>query len=205
MKIKPLGLVGLLIGILSITSGFTFRKMSEPTQVKGECGEFECDELFAELRSRWTEQVRQYEAECTDNKQIGLTLWSRNNWQQISVACWGDKEADGSRTGEFLGILPYPGEEEKFGNNWRCYEEECEILETLKNTYPEEIREDEVQCGFKGGDLQLIDSETEGMVDVQCVFSVGVIVVDTDNDGVIDGEMTRGTFIDNILGSFPVP
>jgi hypothetical protein len=37
------------------------------------------------------------------------------------------------------------------------FEAECErFVETLTNTNPEEIREDEFPCGLKTGDLQLI-------------------------------------------------
>lgn len=51
----------------------------------------------------------------------------------------------------------------------------------------------------------LLVSETEQNIYIQCVFSAGAIfLLDIDDDGVSDGENSRGTFVDNILASFPL-
>lgn len=196
------------IAIAAGCLGLSFRAGGEATAIVGNCAEFDCLELLNELQESWTEAIASAKSQCSENQFIGMNLWEQNDSRRVSLACWnGERDNNaGYREGVSLGLFPVPGEEDNFGSSWGCGDRICEEqVTTLQETYPEEMRNHEIQCGLVRGDLYLLVSEAEQQVDIQCVFSAGVIFVDIDDDGVSDGENSRGTFVDNILGSFPLP
>lgn len=206
MKIKHFSLMGLLIVTILAIGGNFSRAIGGSNNVTGHCAELECDELIDELRSIWPEKITQYESECQGKNILGLDVWDSGEGRRVSFACWGEKESNGSRSGDALGMLPFPGEEETFASPWSCYDESCkELVTTLKESYPEETSEYETECAMKAGDLQLLVLDEQEQVDIQCVFSAGVVLLDRDGDGISEGENNNGTFVDVILGSFPLP
>ncbi len=208
MNLKTQGsllIFGIAIALACV--GLPLRATGEATAIVGNCAEFECPELLDELEESFPEAIAEAKSQCSENQFIGMNLWE-NDSRRVSLFCWnGERDNNaGYREGISLGLFPVPGEEDSFGSSWGCFDARCEEqVNTLQETYPEEMRNHELQCGFVGGYLYLLVSETEQKVDIQCVFSAGVILVDIDDDGVSDGENSRGTFVDNILGSFPLP
>ncbi|MGL5195829.1 MAG: hypothetical protein ACRC8Y_19770 [Chroococcales cyanobacterium] len=196
------------IAIASACVGLPLCATGEATAIVGNCAEFDCLELLNELEESFPEAIAEAKSQCSENQFIGMNLWEQNDSRRVSLFCWnGERDNNaGYREGISLGLFPVPGEEDSFGSSWGCFDALCEEqVNALQETYPEEMRNHEIQCGLVGGYLYLLVSETEQKVDIQCVFSAGVIFVDIDEDGVSDGENSRGTFVDNILGSFPLP
>ncbi len=188
--------------------GLPWRATGEATAIVGNCAEFDCVELLNELQEIFPEAIASGKSECSQNQFIGMNLWEQDDSRGVSLFCWNEERDNnaGYRQGVSLGVFPVPGEEESFGSSWRCGDRLCEEqLSALQSTYPEEMRNHELQCGLLGGDLSLLVSKAEQKVDIQCVFSAGAILVDIDEDGVSDGENSQGTFLDYILGSFPLP
>ncbi|MCT7995164.1 hypothetical protein [Laspinema olomoucense] len=209
MNLKTQGLLSVFgMAIASACVGLPLGARGEVTAIVGNCGEFDCPELLNELQESFPEAIASAKSQCSENQFIGMNLWEQNDSRRVSLACWNAERDNtaGYREGVSLGLFPVPGEEDSFGSSWGCGDRLCEEqVNALQETYPEEMRNHELQCGIRGGDLYLSVSEGEQKVDIQCVFSAGAILVDMDDDGVSDGENSRGTFVDNILGSFPLP
>ncbi|MCT7957595.1 hypothetical protein [Laspinema palackyanum] len=210
MNIKTKGSFVILgMAIAAGCIGLSFRAMGETTAIVGNCAEFDCPELLNQLEESFPEEITQATSQCSEPQFIGMDVWEQNDSRRVSLNCWNaERDNDGEyREGVPLGQFPLPGEEESFGSSWGCYNNPLceERVSALQETYPEETRNHEIQCGRFGGELQLVVSEARQTVDIQCVFSAGVTLVDTDDDGVSDGENGNGTLVDNILGSFPLP
>ncbi|AFY82106.1 hypothetical protein [Oscillatoria acuminata] len=209
MNLKTPG--SLLIFGMAIAAGclgLPWRATGEATAIVGNCAEFDCSELLNELQESFPEAIAEAKSQCSEPQFIGMNLWEQNESRRVSLFCWNGERDNtaGYREGVSLGLFPVPGEEDSFGSSWGCFDSRCEEqVNALQETYPEEMRNHEIQCGLVGGDLNLLVSESEQKIDIQCVFSAGVIFVDIDDDGVSDGENSRGTFVDNILGAFPLP
>ena len=53
------------------------------------------------------------------------------------------------------------------------------------------------KCATHGGDINILVSEDgKETVSLQCYFQAGVILFDSNRDGVSDGEYTRGASVD---------
>ncbi|WP_254564620.1 hypothetical protein [Oscillatoria sp. HE19RPO] len=146
------------IAIAAGCLGLPWRATGEATAIVGNCGEFDCSELLNELQESFPEAIAEAKSQCSEPQFIGMNLWEQNNSRRVNVACW-DAERDNTadyREGFFLGLFPFPGEEESFGSSWRCGDRLCEEqLSALQSTYPEEMRNHEIQCGLLAGDLNL--------------------------------------------------
>jgi|GEM_PF-1910539 len=202
MKLKC---YSLLIAVVGATSSLLFSLPAwSKTVLLGNCGEQTCEEVLAQLRVRSPEKIKQYEAEC-QGKSLGLSVFSNSGEsKRVNFACWEEKDADGSRSGYSLGVLPFPGEEGAFASEWKCSEPECkQVLSQLQARYSAQLKQYEWECATKSGDLYLnISQQTPKKVEIECGF-FAYNLFDTDGDGVADGD--RGTTVGSTLGTFPYP
>ncbi|MBD1940238.1 hypothetical protein [Microcoleus sp. FACHB-68] len=207
MKIKAFNILGLLTAATWAASGFAFSlPVSAQPAILGNCGEQSCENLLEQLRKQWPEQISKYEANCQDNNTLGLQVFANEGEaRKVMVACWGEKQPDGSRSGDSLAVLPFPGEEATFGSSWSCSEGECEdILGKLRDQSPDKIKEYETKCAMESGTLNLLISQEAGnkKVEVQCYF-FSAYLIDDNGDGVADGDQQTG--VDIILDTFSWP
>lgn len=201
MKINRLHCQSLLIAAIC-SIAFSHPVTGQP-KILGDCGEQTCESLLEQLRTQWSDKITKHEANCKDNNTLGLQVFANEGEQRkVMVACWGEKDQSGSRSGDLLSILPFPGEEDTFGSSWSCSEGECEdILGKLRDRSPDQVKDYEVKCGMEAGTLTLLISP-EGAnkkVDVQCYFFASYLI-DDNGDGVADGD--QQTSADIILDSF---
>ncbi|MFN7661757.1 MAG: hypothetical protein ACK5P3_27215, partial [Dolichospermum sp.] len=103
--------------------------------------------------------------------------------------------------GSSLGALPIPGNESKFltplPNN-------TPYTKYLQQKYGTEIKKAQFQCATNSGNFNLLISEDQKSIQLQCYYQAGEILVDSNNDWKSDGEVTRGAGVDEILGTFPI-
>ncbi|MFM8005717.1 MAG: hypothetical protein ACKO86_12420, partial [Dolichospermum sp.] len=60
------------------------------------------------------------------------------------------------------------------------------------------------QCATNSGNFNLLISEDQKSLQLQCYYQAGEILVDSNNDWKSNGEVTRGAGVDEILGTFPI-
>ena len=98
--------------------------------MRGTCGKLTCEELLTQLRNTWSDKMIKYEASCQGNKTLGFNVYGQNNTQKVSLICWGQPKEDGKTYGNWLGILPFPGNEENFASQWNCLDsQECKDMQ----------------------------------------------------------------------------
>jgi hypothetical protein len=192
----------LVAAIVTAYSGIFSQPVMGETALLENCGDQSCQVILAQLRVRSPEKVRQYETECQKNS-LGLSVFANEGEsKKVLFACWEDKEADGSRSGYSLGILPFPGEEGTFGSEWKCSEPECQqVLAQLQKRYAVQLKQYQWECATHSGDLYLnISQQSPKKVEIECGF-FAYNLWDTNGDGVADSD--RGTTVGMTLGSFP--
>ena len=207
---KPTNLIFLsLLSAITCTGCIWF--VSQPTtgerEVKGNCGNLDCEELLAQLRSNWQSQMINYENDC-QGKVLGVNTYESEGSQKVSFVCWEEPTEDGNIEGEWLGILPFPGSEDAFASKWSCDEtlSDCETtLTQLREANPEEIAEYEVDCAIRDGDLKLLASAGKNSLQVQCSFFAPSVQIDDNADGISDGAGSKPTGVDVILGDLKLP
>ena len=174
------------------------------TNMKGNCGELTCEELLAQLRSNWQKEVIKYESKCQEKHTLGLNVFEQDGIEKVSLICWNEPDETGTVYGDWLGVFPFPGNEENFASPWKCDgSPECdEILSKLPENNPEIARKYEIECAIKQGELVLLIPETEETkeAEVQCQFFVPSTQIDDNGDGISDGEMAKPTGVNIILG-----
>lgn len=203
MKLKIMA-IATILG----TCGCT--RISQPTQpttqppipIIGDCTPHACEEVLNQARSRFPDTVNKYAADCQGNQILGLSVFDRpGEGKRIGFACWSAKGTDGSRTGEWLGVLPFPGEEAGFASSWNCSGPNCEnIIIKLRKKYPERSQKAEFECATKSGNLYFdaVQKEVE-KVEVECQF-FAYELWDDNGDGVTDGD--NGTGVSYTIATF---
>ncbi len=168
--------------------------------VWGRCDQRYCAEVLQQLRSRWPDVT----LTCDDDRRLGMEVYEASEGgRRVFSVCWSAPEPNGTRYGNVLPTLPFPGDEAQFLTPWPSDQPYAQTIQTL---YPEAVAGVRSQCALKGtsSGINLRVSEDEDEVQVQCYWIVGAIPIDTDGDYHADGEASRGTFIDAIMGRFPL-
>lgn len=201
-KIKTI-FVGIIIPLL--INNFSPVMAFEIERVKGNCRPFNCNLLLKDLQAKWQWQIDEWldSGTCKDKEILGLNVWEKNKKERVvSFICWGETDKSQKVSGNYLGILPFPGEEKNFGSKWNCLNDsECEnSLQLIQSQYQQKVRELEIRCGLENGELRLLKNEDK--VDVQCVYFVPSTQIDTNLDGISDGEIFKPTGVDVILYQF---
>ncbi len=190
-------------GLAALIGGsITFSQpASGQAAILGDCGGQSCQELLAQLRQQWRQETSQFEGTCRQGK-LGLDIWQ--NPEKVILLCWGEEDADGLKTADILGVLPFPGKEASFPARLSCYMQEraCEeILAKIKAKAPDKIAKYEFECALKSGQLNLLISEETAAA--QCIFPTSYYV-DENRDGKPDYEQGIMHLVDVIFGSFPL-
>ncbi len=167
--------------------------------IKGDCGtEQSCDQLLQTLRTQWPTA----KLNCTRDRILSLHVFKNNRGgRQVQVACWDTEIKKGDRYGLSRDSLPYPGDEDQF---LPPLPRRSRYTEPLTARFPGPVRSSQNECGFLGGDIQYRTRKDIDRLELQCVFTAGAILIDTNGDFVSDGETSRGTLIDKIVGKFAI-
>lgn len=165
--------------------------------VKGNCGtDLTCDQLLQTLRTQWPTA----KLNCTRDRILSLHVFKNSQGgRQVQVACWNTELKKGDRYGLSRYNLPYPGDEAQF---LPPLPRRSRYTEALTTRYADQVRTSQNECGFLGGDIQFRTRKELDLLELQCVFTVSAILIDTDGDFVSDGEAAKGTFTDKIVGKF---
>lgn len=185
--------------------GFSPINAFEIERVKGNCRPFNCQLLLQDLQINWQEQIDEWlnSPSCQDKNTLGLNVWEKGKRNRVvSFICWEEIKDPHRIYGNFLGILPFPKDEENFGSEWNCLDDlQCKnYVEDIKNFYPQNSRELEVMCGIKDGELRLLIKEDT--IDIKCVFFEPNTQIDNNLDGVSDGATAKPTGVDITIGRF---
>lgn len=210
MTLRKFSLLGLVtVAAPVLISCIYSRPVAGEIILSGNCGELTCQQLLAQLKSNWSEQISQYKAECQSGNTLGLNVWNRDQSKVVTLICWEDQDPSGVTYGTSLGLLPFPGDEASFTSSWNCFNsDECQnALIKLRVEYPEEIRKYEVECAIESGELTLVMPQVNGVseANVQCNFFVPNIQIDNDGDGVADDAIAKPTGVDITLGTLTLP
>ncbi|WP_299402478.1 hypothetical protein [Acaryochloris sp. IP29b_bin.148] len=170
-----------------------------PATVKGDCGtEQTCDQLLQTLRSQWPTA----KLNCTRDRILSLRVFQNTRGgRQVQVTCWDAEVKKGDRYGLSRSTLPYPGDEAQF---LPPLPRRSRYTEPLNARFPEPVRASQNECGFLGGDLQFRARKDIDRLELQCVFPVGAVLIDTDGDFVADGEASKGSLINKRVGKFAI-
>ncbi len=167
--------------------------------VKGDCGpELTCDQLLQTLQTQWPTA----KLNCTRDRILSLHV-SKNpqGGRQVNVTCWNTEVKKGDRDGLSRDRVPYPGEEAQF---LPPLPRRSRYTEALNTRFAEPVRASQNECGSLGGEIQFRTRKDIDRLELQCVFNVGAVLIDTDGDFVPDGETSQGTPIDKIVGKFAI-
>jgi len=205
MKLKILALAT-MVATIGCTSTSQQTQQTQPTiPIIGDCTPHACEEVLNQVRSGFPEPVNKYAADCQENKILGLSVFDlAGERKRVSFACWSGKGTDGSRTGEWLGVLPFPGEEAGFASSWNCSGPNCEnILTKLREQYPDKSQKAEFECATKSGNLFFsVPKEGVEKVEVECQF-FAYQLWDENGDGVMEGD--NGTGVSYTIATFELP
>jgi hypothetical protein len=195
---------------LTFISSFFLKNFSpinafEIERVKGNCAPLNCQLLLQDLQVNWQEQMDQWlnSKKCEDKNTLGLNVWEKGKKNRVvSVICWGESTNPLEIQGTFLGILPFPKNEENFGSKWNCLNNpQCEnYVEDITTFYPEIARNLEIMCGIKDGELRLLIKENT--IDIQCVYFEPNTQIDNNLDGVPDGATAKPIGVDITIEQF---
>lgn len=169
------------------------------SDVKGNCGtEQTCDQLLQALRTQWPTA----KLNCTRDRILSLNVAKNSRGgRQVHVTCWDTVVKKGDRYGLSRYRLPYPGDEAQF---LPPLSRRSRYTEALTTRYADQVRASQNECGFLGGEIQFRTRKELDRLELQCVFNVSGILIDTDGDFVADGEASESTFVNKIVGKFAI-
>lgn len=189
----------LFLGVMLPSEAYS--KKPQADAVRGNCGKRSCSEVIKSLRKLYPSYVQDFEKQCPRPKILGLqVITDEARGQGAFFNCWEAKKQQGTRYGDYLGSLSMPGNESKFLTPLpnSAYTQE------LQSRYSREIKQAQFKCGTKSGDFNILEDKQNNSVQLQCYFTAGVVSLDKNGDFVSDGEASKGAFVDEILGTFPV-
>ena len=167
--------------------------------VKGDCGqEFTCDQLLENLRTQWPTA----KLNCTRDRILALNIFKTpRGGRQVQVTCWDTVLKKGDRYGLSRYSLPYPGDEAQF---LPPLSRRSRYTKALTTRHADQVRTSQNECGFLGGEIQFRTRQELDLLELRCVFTVSAILIDTDGDFVADGEASKGTFVNKIVGKYTI-
>lgn len=193
-KLNRLKILSLSILSCGISLTFSRPSLAEPTiKIIGNCETESCETLWSTLRSNFPEKTQNYQQKCLPPEILGLSVYSNSHESKVVyLSCWEPKIENGERTGEPLGVLPFPGYEQQFGVKISSDDPK---IQAILNQNIKTVENMSFECGTQGGNINILVSEN-GSVTLQCYFQAGVSLVDVNGDGVSDGENSRGAGVD---------
>lgn len=155
----------------------------------GNCGNLTCSNLLNSLEQQFPEQVSKWTSSCTND--LALNVFRRDGSQRVNFLCWEPPSSTGERSGSPLGVLPYPGAEAAFPV---AIASDDPAIQTILDRNPKAVQTMGFDCAVQGGDINILANETA--ITLQCYFQAGIQTLDTDGDGVSDGELSMGAGVD---------
>lgn len=170
------------------------------THVSGDCGPFSCPDLLVQLQQRYPDRTTEYLSNCPGDPaqgyategELALNVYQRDGSQRVGFYCWEPPyDQGGDRTGFVLGVLPYPGDEAGFPV---AIASDDPAVQAELRRYSEEVAQMGFDCAMAEGNINILTDN--GKTGLQCYFQAGVILTDSDGDGVSDGELSMGAGVD---------
>lgn len=164
-----------------------------PRLLKGNCEELSCEVLWQKLQTNYPEKTNKYLFKCPSENTLNLSVFAnKTQSKRVFLSCWEPKIENGERIGTPLGILPFPGYEKPFGVT--IFSDDPIIQKRLDQN-AEQVEKISFECDTLSGDVNIFLSKDQ-KVSVQCYFSDGFVLFDSDGDWISDGQYGRGTMID---------
>jgi hypothetical protein len=167
-----------------------------------QAGSRDSGQLLAEVRQLYPEAVARLEDDCTSPSALAVDSFQNvGQGPRARFICWSAADADGERTGEWLGNLPLVEDDPTFVNSFACSSGDmaCEMqLELLQTDYPDVLNTAELACSMKNGNL-FLTSSTEG-TDIRCGY-FATNYWDTNDDG--NPEHSDSISVDESVGLVP--
>jgi hypothetical protein len=204
-------LVSISFALELFNSGIVLAKPTKKTPItkpiiKGSCGKEKCETLFQKLTKLYPEYTTKYAKECPPNQILGLGIYKDDPNQKVYFTCWDAKKLeDGNRYGSYLGTLPSLGKENQFLVPLPQNSPDNQYNQYLQKNYAKELKKAQFICTTYSGNFNVLTSEDQKNIQLQCYFQAGVNFIDVNSDWVSDGEASRGAGVDQILGTFPKP
>lgn len=179
---------------ISIYLGFTANTLAKTSRViQGNCEEFSCEVLWQKLQINYPKKTTEYLSDCPPENTLSLSVFANETQsKRVFLSCWEPKIEQGERIGQALGLLPFPGYEKPFGVTIISSDP---MIQKRLDQNPEQVEKISFECDTRSGYINISISEDQ-KVFVQCSFSVGVILFDSNRDWISDGQYGRGTMVD---------
>ncbi len=189
----------LFLGVMLPSEAYS--KKPQADAVRGNCGKRSCSEVLKSLRKLYPNYVQDFEKQCPRPKILSLqVITDEARGQGAFFNCWEAKKQQGTRYGDYLGSLPTPGSESKFLTPLP----KSAYTQELQSKYPREIKQAQFKCGTKSGNFNILEDKPNNRVKLQCYFIAGAVIIDDNGDFLSEGEVSKGAFVDEILGTFPI-
>lgn len=192
--------------MFSLAGGsWIFSEVAEAQKpILGDCGGQKCEQLLTQLQRRWPAWVKKYQSQCSGKNTLGLQVYENPpQSKRVSFNCWEPKDANNSRMGAVLGVLPFPGQESKFKSEWQCSDAACKnTLAKLRGRYAQKLKQYEFECATLSGDLLINPVANSNKVEIECGF-FATNLFDDNGDGIFDGD--RQTTVGKTMGTLEVP
>lgn len=189
-------MIQLNVGLITIAIylGFTANTIAETSRViKGNCGELSCEVLWQKLQTNYPEKTKKYSSKCPSENTLSLSVFANETQsKRVFLSCWEPKIEQGERIGTPLGILPFPGYEKQFG---AIIASSDPTIQKRLDQNAEQVEKISFECDTISGNINIFLSEDQ-KVFVQCYFSDGFVLFDSNGDWISDGQYGRGTMLE---------
>ncbi|MBE9041873.1 hypothetical protein IQ235_13900 [Oscillatoriales cyanobacterium LEGE 11467] len=175
------------VAIAMVGSEVVWAQNGMQRDILGDCGARSCEVMFDRVARGYPELTAQLTSDCDGDLSLQV-FKSGRQWPRVSFVCWEAADSRGERTGSWLGTLPLLKGDRTFAPQWQCgeFDRVCqEWLPQLRSIAPETVRNGEVQCAMRNGELFFAVVETR--VDLRCGF-FATTVWDENGDGLVDYE-----------------
>jgi len=166
-------------------------------------GQADSGQLLAEARQRYPDAVASLVDECQSPSMVMVdSFQNRGEPPRARFVCWSAPDADGERTGQWLGNLPLVEDDPAFVTPFSCPvgDPACEAqLAVLQTDYPDTLASAEFACAIKNGDLFF--ASAGDVTDIRCGH-FATTYWDTNDDG--DPEHSDAVSVDESVGKFPM-
>ncbi|WOD37027.1 hypothetical protein [Nodosilinea sp. E11] len=159
---------------------------------------------LAQVRQLYPEQVAKLEADCRPPETLIAQPYQNSGQpQRASFLCWSPTEANGSRSGQWLGTLPLTANDPTFAKPMTCSagDSQCQAnLSLIQARYPQQLQQAEFACAMKNGTLFFASAPQA--IDMRCGY-FATSLYDENGDG--QGYLEQPTGVDISVGTVPLP
>ena len=154
-----------------------------------QAGSTDAGQTLDRVRQLYPEAVAELEAECQSPSTLSVESFQNEGQPpRAKFTCWSVPDADGERTGQWLGNLPLTEDDPTFTQPFTCFSGDltCETqLEVLATLYPDTLAAAEFACSMKNG--KLFFASAGETIDLRCGY-MATTLWDTNGDSIPDYE-----------------